>query len=664
MKDNASPAKKVAETIPNRVCEQSEKNCRDELEKGAAPGFARLFLEKPGGLVGPVKNIRPIPWSGYFYGLLLISSFAVAPFLGCQTPVRSTAQCDPNLQMLGQSPASEWDTAGEAKFMKAKPKRKLLAPLVDFFKRDTEEDYILVGKPVSFAQELKSQWEPPEEPEDPTAVSLPPHPQTPPQKTFAETPSTSTTKPIAQEPGRKITALPSDSSGIAKLVAELNTFKKVDAARAETLLAELRKIDPKNIHPEFYQYAIDRVRSDLVPAPEPVEENTADKLSKTLAETSRKRRTTPTITAPKIPRSEEIEEKHAAPTPAVAEKAARETETAKDGEYSLASWNSLRQSPRSEIPVGRFVEPENESAPVNRRGEFVRTPQVNPEGYDSRETFGNYRQNESGFANPEPKYGSNYGAEWEQATSHAIESLKNRIAQSPGSENAATDQVRLRLLETVLYGGLDSAKNSHVYLPGCDETAQNFLTNECFALATLLDERSSPGLMSRLQASQPHFQEAQRQLGKACPLKIRNLQFIQNSNPDNPQPGDFHGFGVYTPIKAEFKTNDWAWVYLEMENFVVNGNDVVGFNTRFSVSYEILDASGNCITKKSMPSLEETAKSPRRDMALTVPLDLLSILPGHYHAVIRVIDQNHVRLQMDSQRIDFIVRATTPDAKQ
>ncbi len=681
MKYKASSAKKADETAPKYAHEPSDAPVRhghEELDKGSLPGFALLFLEKPGSTSGPVKNIRPVQWSGYFYGLLLISCFIVTPFLGCLTPAHSTAQRDPSVQMLGQSPVSEWDAPSEPEFLKAKPKRKLLAPIVDFFKRDTEEDYILVGKPVSFAPEKNSQWDPPEEPVNPTAASDATQPQTPLRKTFVETPPTAPEKPAAAGPGRKIAALSSDTSGIAKLVAELNTFENIDVARAETLLAELRKIDPKNIHPDFYQYAIDRVRSDLVPLPEPVEEktasNAADDLSQALAASSQKRKTKPRNTVSNNSRSNEVEksisppvnivEKQAAPTPASAEKAVRETETAKDGEYDLASWNSLRQSPRTEIPVGRFVEPESESAPLNRRGEFIRPPQVNPEGYDSRETFGDYRQSEPGFVNPKPKYGSNYGGEWEQAMSLAIEALKNRIAQPPGSGTAAADQVRLRLLETVLYGGYDSARNSHVYLPGCDETAQNFLTNECFALATLLDERSSSEMMDRLQASQPHFQEAQRQLGKACPLKIRNLQFIQNSSPDNPQPGDFHGFGVYTPIKAEFKTNDWAWVYLEMENFVVNGNDAVGFNTKFSVSYEILDASGNFVTKKSMPSLEETAKSPRRDMALTVPLDLLSIVPGHYYAVIRVIDQNHVRLQMDSQRIDFIVRATTPDAKQ
>ncbi len=596
------------------------------------PCLSRSFQEKPAHTAGSLSNARSKKWSPHLYfGFFLAVLSAIVNFGGCCTPTSKT-------QILGQTRTSEWDTPSE----NVRQKRNFLTPVLTFLKRDTEEDHILVGKPAPFANpDKRSEWEIQETPENQLkqhTVAISPSPPPPPILQVAHSSPIPTTK----EP-KKVASLPTDSQEILDLISALNAHESVNSARAESFLAELRKMDRSQIPPEFYQYAIDRVRSELIVVPpEPVNKVVAVPKQ---ASPNLQRKKTPgpdseklTKSVPKIEITEAktTEERPAAPAPTPTTLA----ETRVVEASCLASHN--------DIPVGRFNEPGNETVSI---------PRVNPTGYSSQETFRDFANDSPWIASPAQKYGSSPLQDWEQATLFAIAALKNRVIQAPDPDTAITDQLRLQILETTLYGRNVPGGNSQYCFAEYDETIQGFVNNELLALTTLLDENNSPEFATRLQTAQPHFQEAQRQLTKSCSLKIRNMQFIQNDDPQSPKPGDFRGFGVYTPIKAEFRPNDWAWVYLEMENFVTNGNETVGFNTKFSISYEILDASGNSVLKKSLPMTEETTKSPRRDMALTVPLDLLDILPGHYRALIRVIDQNHIRLPMDTQRIDFIVRA-------
>jgi len=588
----------------------------------------------------------------YFYIWLLAG---VVHFGGCCTPTSKT-------QFLGQSPSTEWGTPSAIESKGDRPKRNFITSALTFLKRDTEEDYILVGKPIAFVNPAvnpavnppsRNEWAIPETAESERKNSLSY------LVSQANDLSPGNIKPILQVASRAVSqkevapktiaSQPGDSQEIIKLIAVLNAHESVNHVKAESLLAELRKIDRSQIQPEIYQYAIHRVCSELIPAPsEPMEEIAVKPthLPQATPPSSLQRKTPKSLDSAKLTKNasriEIAEEKNAEERPT-----APIPKTFAEDRVEQVSYD---------IPVGRFSEPVNGYGP---RENFASLPQINPAGYSSRETFQQFEIRDSPrFASPAPKYGSpSEQDDWEQVAAFAIDALESKIQQAPNQDAAMSDQLRLQILKVTLHGGNVPVQMSRADLPGYDETVQNFVSNELFALSTLLDEKNTPEFAVRLQAAQPHFQEAQQILAKSCPLKIRNMQFIQNENPNNPQPGDFCGFGLFTPIKAEFKTNDWAWVYVEMENFVINGNETVGFNTKFSISYEILDHSGNSVLRKNLPSLEETTKSPRRDMALTIPLDLQGFLPDHYRAMIRVIDQNHIRLQMDTQRIDFIVRA-------
>ncbi|MGL6226817.1 MAG: hypothetical protein ACRC10_09355 [Thermoguttaceae bacterium] len=243
--------------------------------------------------------------------------------------------------------------------------------------------------------------------------------------------------------------------------------------------------------------------------------------------------------------------------------------------------------------------------------------------------------------------------DWERSLRQTIDSLKTRINLSTNRDSVIQDELRLRLLTLTL----GDQRESQQPISGLDEHFQGFYSNELFGLATLLDERTTPDVSTRCIMAQPHFQEAQEQLQHFCPLRMRNLQFIKN---------DWRGFGGYSPMKGEFQPDDYPLIYLELENVAVGGNAAIGYNTKMSFSYEILDGNGATVSKSDNMLCEEVSRSRRKDISWTIPIELPnSLSPGHYFVLIRAVDQNHLRLQMDTQRLGFMITPIrTPTSSQ
>lgn len=340
-----------------------------------------------------------------------------------------------------------------------------------------------------------------------------------------------------------------------------------------------------------------------------------------------------------------------------------EEDPAPEDNYNNAAAKYARpQSAYGKQSVPKTKNSDIQHAHYQRSSQHEDVPKINPAGYRSQETFQKeFQEDDQAVFRSRSRFSSEPERpvqEWEYATFSAIQSLKQQIAYSTDKEAVLADSLRLRLLETTL--GLES-ESKHVQFPGADESVTNFITKEIQGLSTILDEHNSQRtFQERLQKAQPHLQEARDQLAKLCPLKIRNIQFIKHSGLNPPEIDDFLGYGKYTPIKAEFKVDDFAPIYMELENLTVHGNESVGYNIKANFDYEILDASGNSLVRQSVTPMDDTRKSKTWDIAYMIPIDLISLPPGHYHVIIRVIDQNHLRLQMDSQRLDFIIRAPTP----
>ncbi|MGL6196742.1 MAG: hypothetical protein ACRC2T_18175, partial [Thermoguttaceae bacterium] len=319
--------------------------------------------------------------------------------------------------------------------------------------------------------------------------------------------------------------------------------------------------------------------------------------------------------------------------------------------------------------AGGMRTPYNANVPIVAAApsEFVENPYVNQVAYNSNGSNANYpvkHSTNSSTNNPGnyPNYhgnsnsgGSgvvNYGlnqqsAEWESLTRAAMEALKTRINLAPTREAAVADELKLRLLELTI----NEQNLGLCPVPTLDESAQNFVSNELYGLATLLDERTSPDFGVRSIMAQPHFQEAALNLQKACPIQIRNAIFVKS----------WTSYGIYEPANAEFQPDDLAWLYMELENATVNGNETTGFYSKVRISSEILDSSGKRIDKWDGASSEITSKTRRRDHAVDVKIRISpKLAPGQYFLVINVMDENNMRLPTDSQRLPFFVRTRNP----
>lgn len=290
---------------------------------------------------------------------------------------------------------------------------------------------------------------------------------------------------------------------------------------------------------------------------------------------------------------------------------------------------------------------------VNYTGQsFVNSPRIGETGYNSRETF---PQNEHRYSRERDPGFSRADSNWETHILSAMEALKTRINLAPDRESAIADEIRLRILESTL----DRPRQSQRDIPGLQEPIRDFLQSEVFALATLMNEKQQPEIQSRVLAAQSHFLQGQEHLRKICPLKIRKLQFIKSSGSYPPLEDDFLGFGAYTPRIPEFRKEEIATLYMELENLSILGDETLGFNSKLSATYEIYDTTGKCVAKNDKFSFNQSLRSHRRDIALTLPLDLQKIPVGRYYVVVRIVDQNHHhQLSMDSQRIELTISAT------
>lgn len=354
-------------------------------------------------------------------------------------------------------------------------------------------------------------------------------------------------------------------------------------------------------------------------------------------------------------------------------------------EHSVSYNDSTARFSRPQSAYGNAQNTRRTGSSGIQQAHYQQTPQGQPvpkisqAGYSSQETFKKYNQQavwnqdtvkqQSDTARSDaaettfrgrsrfPTESEHPVQEWEYSTFSAIQALKQQIAQSDDKEAILADTVRLRLLEATL--GIES-ESRNFSVPGASESVSSFFSEEIQGISTLLNEQNAQNMQERLHKAQPHLHEAKEHLVKLCPLKIRNMQFIRHSGQNPPQRDDFLGFGLYTPVKAEFKVDDFAPIYMELENLTVHGNESVGYNVKANFDYEILDATGNSLVKRSVTQMDDTRRSKTWNVAYMIPVDLISLPPGHYYVIIRVIDQNHLRLQMDSQRLDFIIRAPAP----
>lgn len=571
------------------------------------------------------KTARLFDWTEF---VLLLCSLTL---LGLATGCQST----PSSPFTFHSQKTEYQF--RAQNAASSQKRKgILTPVVDFFRKDENE---WIANPPSFSQpaDFGNPPTPPNHPVSPNHPSLPAPPDFTPSQIFG---NRAEPYPLASQPFQS----PQPNQWVVQ-----PTVSKADNERQAATLSA-------NLHPDWVD------RSFVSTGKQLSLENKRHALSVEQANT--------------LNQSEQIREPAPVPTLTPLTPKKDNTRLAKlrevvrnEKDLPLSTVSALPVSHKTErlaeLPKDTMFVPQGHFAPLLDDLESTGTSKSQTDSGSQKKEGQDNQQRIGGLENPtrQVAYQSNAfvqppnemqsAEDWERSLRQTIDSLKTRINLSTNRDSVLQDELRLRLLTLAL----GEQRESQQPISGLDEHFQGFYSNELFGLATLLDERTTPDVSTRCIMAQPHFQEAQEQLQHFCPLRMRNLQFIKN---------DWRGFGGYTPMKGEFQPDDYPLIYLELENVAVGGNEAIGYNTKMSFSYEILDGNGATVSKSDNMLCEEVSRSRRKDISWTIPIELPNTLsPGHYFVLIRAVDQNHLRLQMDTQRIGFMITPIrTPTSSQ
>ncbi|MDR0871491.1 MAG: hypothetical protein LBN39_11940 [Planctomycetaceae bacterium] len=231
-----------------------------------------------------------------------------------------------------------------------------------------------------------------------------------------------------------------------------------------------------------------------------------------------------------------------------------------------------------------------------------------------------------------------YGADWETTAKIAVEQLRQTIAQTPTGKTFG-NEARLRLLELALNNRSEAAKA----FSSADKPVNEFWGNQILGLAAFLDETGMPETKVRYAATAFRLDEGLMELRKVCPVKLKNVQFVR----------DVQAFGFYLSRSEECKSGETVMVYMELENPTIRRTGQ-GYNVAVSMSYEILDATGNVLEKVNNIAVECTTPGPRRDHFVNLKVSLPKTLQtGSHQLRLNVTDTNNESLDYAEEQIPF-----------
>jgi hypothetical protein len=232
---------------------------------------------------------------------------------------------------------------------------------------------------------------------------------------------------------------------------------------------------------------------------------------------------------------------------------------------------------------------------------------------------------------------------WEGHLDKAIELLAAEVDESPRSDRDFAQHARLRMLH-LSQGRRDEALEP---IPALPPDKQEFWSEQCFGLATLLDPRRNTDPSRRSAEAKQHLEGALAKLGESCPLVVTNLAFIT----------EVRSYGSYKPVdKYEFVPGQRVLLYAEVENFK-SIETAKGFHTVTRSSYQIFDARGNRIDEHEFSPSEEYCRRPRRDFFIGCEFRLPQrIEPGRHVLQLTVADLNSQKIGQGV--IEFTIKSS------
>jgi len=230
---------------------------------------------------------------------------------------------------------------------------------------------------------------------------------------------------------------------------------------------------------------------------------------------------------------------------------------------------------------------------------------------------------------------------WDETLLSVINSL-NIQTSGQGTLNH-DEQLQIEINQRILHLVLGNQRDAIRPIDGLSAELQEFWRNELLGLSTMLDDASIPDDSHRFAVAQHHLQSANLHLQTLCPIRIKNINFINQCD----------GFGVYETAKNEFRQGEPIFVYAEIDNLICREQEN-GYHTQVSSSYEIIDVLGNKVANGEFSKTGKYTQSRIRDAFLLWRVDLPeNIMSGKYFLRISVSDLNHPNHQVDQQSLEL-----------
>jgi hypothetical protein len=233
----------------------------------------------------------------------------------------------------------------------------------------------------------------------------------------------------------------------------------------------------------------------------------------------------------------------------------------------------------------------------------------------------------------------------EQLFREALAGMEKQLKNGTSERTAEIAAIRLRLLQA-LAGQRDAALEP---VPNLSPAQQEFLSQQVYALAALVDQQGNALWSRRAALTSEHLQTAADKLSQQAGLLVRNAQLCT----------EIKSFGSYTTFtKQTFRPNQDVLLYAELDRFKTS-NTERGFHTKFHAGYQILDRNGRKIVEKELGLAEEYSPVRRRDYFVSYLVRLPAELQGDEYTL-KLMIEDQLGNQVGETSVRLMIEGAAP----
>ncbi len=235
----------------------------------------------------------------------------------------------------------------------------------------------------------------------------------------------------------------------------------------------------------------------------------------------------------------------------------------------------------------------------------------------------------------------------EQLFRDALAGMERQLKSGTAERTTEIAAIRLRLLQA-LAGQREAALAP---VPNLSPAQQEFLSQQVYALAALVDQQGNALWSRRAALTADHLQTAADKLSQQAGLQVRNAQLCT----------EIKSFGNYTTFaKTTFRPNQEVLLYAELDRFQTR-NTERGFHTKFHAGYQILDRNGRKIVEKELGLAEEHSPVRRRDYFVSYLVRLPAELQGEEYTL-KLMIEDQLGSQVGETSVRLNIEGAAPSS--